>query len=128
MFTRPGMYTDDALKQDVDLPLGVTTSFYMPAGPQPGQDTETPCSVLGQGSPYGCCFTTVQLAAACNAKRKGFAHFDTNLTGNVTISVGDFDVDVTFAQDRVTAVYDQALVASDGGILGLIKCSDISWD
>eukprot|EP00657_Telonema_sp_P-1_P000106 TRINITY_DN10184_c0_g1_i1.p1 TRINITY_DN10184_c0_g1~~TRINITY_DN10184_c0_g1_i1.p1 ORF type:complete len:190 (-),score=33.65 TRINITY_DN10184_c0_g1_i1:282-851(-) len=126
--TAMGMYINDPTRDDILLPPNTSVSVFTPATAIHDHGT---CTILGEGSPYSCCFTSRQLATACRAQKKGHWSFDTFVNGTVKMWINTFSQTLDVSQPLVTVYYEDAFLTGFEAIIGdqgLFTCDNIGWD
>ncbi|CAE8601517.1 unnamed protein product, partial [Polarella glacialis] len=140
MYSTPGMwsYIDASRSQDSSVTVPAAHpgepgskhkafgSFFIPAGPQPGQSDGKHCIAKGI-DPFDCCFTTIMSAAACFYRKKDLSFFPSTLTGNVTLVVGGFTIATKVVQSGVPITYSEDVAELKIGPVHM-SCSDFTYD
>mmetsp|Transcript_101337 Transcript_101337/g.180118 ORF Transcript_101337/g.180118 Transcript_101337/m.180118 type:complete len:856 (-) Transcript_101337:50-2617(-) len=102
------------------------TSFFLSAEPQPGQSDGEQCIAAGI-DPMDCCFTTILSAAACFYRRKDLSLIPLVMSGNVTLLVGSFQLEIKVRQEGVPLTYAEEIAEFQVGALRM-SCSDFVFD
>eukprot|EP00941_MAST-03F_sp_MAST-3F-sp1_P003875 g3875.t1 len=133
--TKKGMFSwldggKSAKNDTIILPSSTMHSYFVPADPQPGQNTGGPCLDIKGLDPYDCCYTSAFTAAACASRSQGLTYIETTSQGNATMSVGNstlpFEIMLQLHEENVPVLYTEDILTFKKSVVE-ISCEHITF-